>query len=88
MTLDARHDLSAYVLSLLDEHLSAMQEVRDRMRHGSTTSPGGRREAALASASLAETYAASLRHALVTLSLLDQALLDGKAADSVRAWTI
>lgn len=64
MTLDAQHDLSAYVLSMLDDHLDAMRDIRDRMRFGSTTSPGARRTVALESISLAEEYAESLRHAL------------------------
>jgi hypothetical protein len=64
MTLEARHDLSVYVLHLLDDHLVAMQEIRDRMRHGGRTSPGGRRTVALESITLAEQYAANLAHAL------------------------
>jgi hypothetical protein len=64
MTLEAQHDLSVYVLHLLDDHLQAMHGIRDRMRHGGRTSPGGRRSVALESITLAEEYAASLAHAL------------------------
>ena len=64
MTLDAQHDLSVYVLRLIDDHLEAMQGIRDRMRHGGRTSPGGRRTVALDSISLAEEYAARLADAL------------------------
>jgi hypothetical protein len=64
MTLEAQHDLSVYVQHLIDDHLNAMQEIRDRMRHGGRTSPGGRRSVALESITLAEEYAASLAHAL------------------------
>jgi hypothetical protein len=64
MTLEAQHDLSAYVLTLIDDHLTAMHAVRARMRHTGTTSPGGRRTVALESIALAERYAASLTHAL------------------------
>jgi hypothetical protein len=64
MSLDASHDLSAYVLGLLDDHLAAMQGVRERMRLSGRTSPGGRRVVALESITLAERYAESLAHAL------------------------
>jgi hypothetical protein len=64
MTLEAQHDLSVYVQHLIDDHLNAMQGIRDRMRHGGRTSPGGRRSVALESITLAEEYAASLAHAL------------------------
>lgn len=64
MTLYAQQDLSAYVLTLLDDHLAAMQGIRERMRIGSTTSPGARRALALESSALAEGYAASLNRAL------------------------
>ncbi|MFI6071339.1 hypothetical protein ACIA5C_07080 [Actinoplanes sp. NPDC051343] len=64
MTLDAQHDLSVYVLHLIDDHLEAMQGIRDRMRHGGRTSPGGRRTVALDSITLAEEYAARLADAL------------------------
>ncbi len=72
MTTDANQtceaDLSAHVLSLLDEHLLAMQRVRDRMRIGSTTAPGARHSLALDSISAAERYAAALRQALASPS--------------------
>ena len=64
MTLDTHHDLSTFVLHLLDEHLSAMQGIRERMRLGGTTSPGGRRTVALESITLAEAYASDLARAL------------------------
>jgi hypothetical protein len=64
MTLEAQHDLSLYVLHLIDDHLAAMHGIRERMRLGGTTSPGGRRTVALESITLAEEYAASLADAL------------------------
>jgi hypothetical protein len=64
MTLEVPHDLSTYVLRLVDSHLAAMQDIRDRMRHSGTTSPGGRRSVALESITLAEEYAARLARAL------------------------
>jgi len=64
MTLYAQQDLSAYVLTLLDDHLTAMQGIRERMRLGTTTSPGARRAVALESIALAEGYAVSLTRAL------------------------
>jgi hypothetical protein len=66
MSIDAQHDLSAYVLHLIDDHLAAMQGIRDRMRPSVRTDPGGRRTIALESVSLAEQYAASLANALDT----------------------
>lgn len=69
MTIDAKQasetDLSAYVLALLDDHLSAMQEIRERMRTGSTTALGARRTLALDSITTAEAYAGALSRALV-----------------------
>jgi hypothetical protein len=64
MTLEAQHDLSVYVLNLIDDHLAAMHGIRERMRHSGRTSPGGRRTVALESVTLAEEYASSLAHAL------------------------
>jgi hypothetical protein len=64
MTLYAQQDLSAYVLTLLDDHLAEMHGIRERMRIGSTTSPGARHALALESIALAEGYAASLNRAL------------------------
>lgn len=68
MTLDtplaAETDLSAYVLNLLDDHLVAMRDIRDRMRPAGTISAGGRRALALDSATLAEQYAVRMHHAL------------------------
>jgi hypothetical protein len=64
MTLYAQQDLSAYILTLLDDHLAAMQGIRERMRTGSTTSPGARRALALESGALAAGYAGSLNRAL------------------------
>jgi hypothetical protein len=64
MTLEAQHDLSVYVLHLIDDHLAAMQTIRDRMRHSGTTALGGRRTVALESITLAEQYATSLANAL------------------------
>jgi hypothetical protein len=64
MTLYAQQDLSACVLTLLDDHLAAMQGIRERMRIGTTTSPGARRAVALESIALAEGYAAGLTRAL------------------------
>ena len=57
-------DLSVYVLSLLDGHLAAMREIRERMRVGGTISPGARRTIALDSIAVAERYAARLTRAL------------------------
>jgi hypothetical protein len=57
-------DLSAYVLSLLDDHLAAMRDVRERLRIGGTIGPGARRTIALDSIRLAERYAARLTGAL------------------------
>jgi hypothetical protein len=64
VSIDAQHDLSAYVLHLIDDHLTAMQGIRERMRHGGRADPGGRRSVALESISLAEQYASSLADAL------------------------
>lgn len=68
MTIDVKQawetDLSAYVLVLLDDHLSAMMQIRERMRVGSTTAVGARRALALDSIAAAETYAGALRQAL------------------------
>jgi hypothetical protein len=64
MTIEAQHDLSAYVLNLIDDHLAAMHGIRERMRHSARSSPGGRRTVALESVTLAEEYAASLARAL------------------------
>jgi hypothetical protein len=57
-------DLSAYVLSLLDDHLAAMRAIRERLRIGGTISPGARRTIALDSVELAERYADRLTSAL------------------------
>ncbi|MGX6606618.1 hypothetical protein ACWKSP_31520 [Micromonosporaceae bacterium Da 78-11] len=69
MTLEAKQasdtDLSAYVLTLLDDHLMTMQTVRDRMRTGSTTAAGARHTLALDSIASAERYATALRRALL-----------------------
>ena len=47
MTLEvervAEADISAFVLNLLDDHLAAMRDIRERHRPGGTISPGGRR---------------------------------------------
>ena len=68
MTLDAEPvaeaDLSTYVLHLLDDHLAAMRDFRDRMRLGGAVSPGARRAIALDSATVAELYADRLSRAL------------------------
>lgn len=64
MTLYAQQDLSAYVLTLLDDHIAAMQSIRERMRIGSTTSPGARHTVAQESIAIAETYAATMSGAL------------------------
>jgi hypothetical protein len=59
-------DLSAFVLHALDEHIEALHAIRDRMRTGSTTCPGGRRALALDSIILAERFAARIGQALGT----------------------
>jgi hypothetical protein len=68
MTLEAgpvsEADLSAYVLTLLDDHLAAMQEIRERLRTGGRVSPGGRRTIALDSITIAESYADRMTRAL------------------------
>jgi hypothetical protein len=64
MTIEAETDLSAYVLHLLDDHLTAMHEIRERMRLGGTISPGARRAAALDSIVAARRYADRLTGAL------------------------
>ena len=68
MTLEAEPaahaDLSAYVLSLLDEHLAAMRDIRERLRPGGTISPGGRRAIALDSIEAAQLYADRMTRAL------------------------
>ena len=68
MTIDAKQatetDLSAYVLALLDDHLTAMHEIRERMRIGSTTALGARRSLALDSITTAQAYAEALSRAL------------------------
>jgi hypothetical protein len=69
MTIDAKQtsetDLSVYVLALLDDHLSAMHEIRERMRIGTTTALGARHALALDSITTAEAYADALSRALV-----------------------
>ena len=64
MTLEAETDLSAYVLRLLDDHLEAMLNVRDRLRVSGPVNPGERRTIALDSVFLAESYANRLSQAL------------------------
>ena len=68
MTLEAepaaQADLSAYVLNLLDDHLAAMRDIRERLRPGGTVSPGGRRNTALDSVEAAQLYADRLTRAL------------------------
>jgi len=68
MTLEAQPaapaDLSAYVLNLLDDHLAAMREIRERLRTGGTIPPGGRRAAALDSVEAAQLYADRMTRAL------------------------
>ena len=78
MTLEAQYDLSTFVLHLIDDHLAAMQGIRERMRLGGTTSPGGRQTVALESITLAEEYASSLTHAL------DVALREREAGPAAR----
>jgi hypothetical protein len=68
MTLEvepiAQADLSAFVLNLLDDHLAAMRDIRERLRPGGTISPGGRRTTALDSIEIAERYAERMTRAL------------------------
>jgi|SRR4051794_9753632 hypothetical protein len=68
MTLEAEPaahaDLSAYVLTLLDGHLAAMHEIRERLRPGGTISPGGRRAIALDSVEAAQLYVDRMTRAL------------------------
>jgi hypothetical protein len=65
MTNDAKQaDLSAYVLMALDDHLAEMRRIRDRMRVGSTTTPGARHALALDSIAVAESYAVTMSLAL------------------------
>jgi len=73
MTLEAEPvapaDLSAYVLTLLDDHLAAMREIRERLRPGGTITPGGRRTIALDSVETAQLYADRMTRALSTPEL-------------------
>lgn len=68
MTLEAEPvaeaDLSAFVLNLLDGHLAAMREIRERLRPGGTIPLGGRRTIALDSIAIAERYADRMTRAL------------------------
>jgi hypothetical protein len=68
MTLEAEPaahvDLSAYVLNLLDDHLAAMRDIRERLRPGGTISPGGRRAIALDSIEAAQLYVDRMTRAL------------------------
>ena len=68
MTLEAEPvapaDLSAYVLNLLDDHLAAMREIRERLRTSGTITPGGRRTLALDSIEAAQLYADRMTRAL------------------------
>ncbi|MEU4245210.1 hypothetical protein [Actinoplanes sp. NPDC026619] len=64
MTLDTEPDLSVFVLNQLDDHLSAMLQIRERLRPGGRITPGGRMAIAVESITLAEDYAASLTRAL------------------------
>ena len=68
MTLEAEPvapaDLSAYVLNLLDDHLAAMRDIRERLRPGGTITPGGRRTIALDSIEAAQLYADRMTRAL------------------------
>jgi hypothetical protein len=64
MTLDTEPDLSVYVLNMLDHHISAMREVRDRLRPGGRITAGGRLTIALESITIAEAYASDLTRAL------------------------
>ncbi|GGL08269.1 hypothetical protein [Mangrovihabitans endophyticus] len=57
-------DLSAYVLHVLDDHIAALRDVRDRLRTGGTTPPGGRRAVAIDGMMLAEQFALRLGQAL------------------------
>src|SRR5262245_6249875 len=60
----AEADLSAFVLNLLDDHLAAMREIRERLRTGGTIPLGGRRTIALDSIAIAERYADRMTRAL------------------------
>ncbi|MFI5891894.1 hypothetical protein ACIA5D_17470 [Actinoplanes sp. NPDC051513] len=68
MTLEAEPvaeaDLSAFVLNLLDDHLAAMRDIRERLRPGGTITPGTRRTIALDSITVAARYADRLTRAL------------------------
>jgi len=68
MTLEAEPvaeaDLSAFVLNLLDDHLAAMRDIRERLRTGGTISPGARRTIALDSIEIAARYADRISRAL------------------------
>lgn len=64
MTLDTESDLSVNVLNLLDDHLSAMRELRERLRPAGRITAGGRLTVALESIAIAERYAAELTGAL------------------------
>ncbi|MFF5297626.1 hypothetical protein [Paractinoplanes globisporus] len=60
----AEADLSAFVLNLLDDHLAAMRDIRERLRPGGTITPGGRRIIALDSITIAQRYADRMTRAL------------------------
>ncbi|GIF19982.1 hypothetical protein BJ973_002113 [Actinoplanes tereljensis] len=64
MTIDTEPDLSAFVINLLDEHLAAMLQVRERLRPAGRIGLGARRTIALDSISVAERYATELTRAL------------------------
>jgi hypothetical protein len=72
MTPEAEADLSLYVLTVLDEHVAAMQDIRERLRTGGRVSPGGRRTIALDSITLAETYAERMTRALSSVDMAMQ----------------
>ena len=59
-------DVSAHVVTLLDQHILTMQRLRARMRMRTTTAPGARYTLALDSLRAAREFTARLSAVLLT----------------------
>lgn len=57
-------DLSVYVLAVVDEHLAAVQRIRDLLGAGMPVDAGDRRALAVDSIALAARYVATMSNAL------------------------